>query len=69
MPKIQTEKENKPMSEKAKEIHKAFCDYEVNKAKSLRIKTVRKPTQQKPSGIRTSGLSRTMLAMELTSLF
>ena len=57
------------MSEKAKEIHNAFCDYEVEKAKSLRIKTVRKPTQQKPSGIRTSGLSRAMLAMNLASLF
>ena len=69
MPKIQTEKENKSMSEKAKEIHDAFCDYEVNKAKSLRIKTVRKPTERKSNGIRTSGLSRAMLAMELASLF
>ena len=57
------------MSEKAKATHKAFCDYEVNKAKSLQIKTVRKPIQQKPNGIRTSGLSRAMLAMELASLF
>ena len=57
------------MNEKAKATHKAFCDYEVNKAKSLQIKTVRKPTQQKPNGIRTSGLSRAMLAMELASLF
>ena len=69
MQKIQTEKEDKPMSEKAKEIHNAFCDYEVEKAKSLRIKTVRKPTEQKPNGIRTSGLSRAILAMELASLF
>ena len=57
------------MSEKAKATHKAFCDYEVNKAKSLQIKTVRNPTQQKPNGIRTSGLSRAMLTMELASLF
>lgn len=57
------------MNEKAKATHKAFCDYEVNKAKSLRIKTVRKPKQQESNGIRTSGLSRTMLAMELASLF
>ena len=57
------------MSEKAKATHKAFCDYEVNKAKSLQIKIVRKPTQQNPNGIRTSGLSRAMLAMELASLF
>ena len=52
-----------------KEVHNAFCDYEVNKAKSLRIRTVRKPTQQKSNGIRTSELSRAMLAMELASLF
>ena len=57
------------MSEKAKATHKTFCDYEIDKAKSLRIKTVRKPTQQKPNGIRTSGLSRAMLAIELASLF
>ena len=57
------------MNKKAKEVHKAFCDYEVEKAKSLRIKTVRKPTEQKPNGIRTSGLSRAMLAMDLASLF
>ena len=57
------------MSKKAKEIHDAFCDYEVNKAKSLRIKTVRKPTERKSNGIRTSNLSRAMLAMELASLF
>ena len=42
------------MSEKAKATHKTFCDYEIDKAKSLRIKTVLKPTQQKPHGIRTS---------------
>ena len=52
-----------------KEVHNAFCDYEIDKAKSLRIRTVRKPLQQKPSGIRTSGLSRAMLARQLASLF
>ena len=57
------------MSEKAKATHKAFCDYEVNKAKSLRIRTVRKTTERKSNGIRTSELSRAMLAMELASLF
>ena len=57
------------MSEKAKATHNTFCNYEVEKAKSLRIKTVRKPTEQKPNGIRTSGLSRAMLAMDLASLF
>ena len=52
-----------------KEVHNAFCDYEVKKAKSLRIKTVRKTTERKSNGIRTSELSRAMLAMELASLF
>ena len=51
-----------------KEVHNAFCDYEVNKAKSLRIRTVRKPTQQTSNGIRTSGLSKAMLARQLASL-
>ena len=51
------------------EVHNAFCDYEIDKAKSLRIRTVRKPLQQKPSGIRTSGLSKAMLARQLASLF
>ena len=52
-----------------KEVHNAFCDYEVKKAKSLRIRTVRKTTERKSNGIRTSELSRAMLAMELASLF
>ena len=52
-----------------KEVHNAFCDYEVEKAKSLRIRTVRKTTERKSNGIRTSELSRAMLAMELASLF
>ena len=57
------------MSEKAKATHNAFCDYEVEKAKSLRIRTVRKTTERKSNGIRTSELSRAMLAIELASLF
>ena len=57
------------MTHKAKQSHKAFCDYEVAKAnKPLRIYTVREQ-KRKPNGIRTSGLSRAMLAMQLASLF
>ena len=52
-----------------KEVHNAFCDYEIEKAKSLRIRTVRKTTERKSNGIRTSELSRAMLAIELASLF
>ena len=51
-----------------KQVHNEFCDYEVNKAKSSRIRTVRKSAQRKPLGISTSGLSRAMLARELASL-
>ena len=57
------------MRKTLKEVHNAFCDYEVEKAKSLRIRVVRKPVQRKSSGISTSGLSRAMLARELASLF
>ena len=57
------------MTKSLKEVHNAFCDYEVEKAKSLRIKTVRKTTERKSNGIRTSELSRAMLAMEMASLF
>lgn len=57
------------MSEKAKQIHNAYCDYEVAKAKQpSRIYSVR--TQQKMKrGIRTSGLSKAMLAQQLASSF
>lgn len=69
MQKIQKEKEDEPMSEKTKAIHKAFCNYEVSKAmQPLRIYSIREP-QRKPSGIRTSGLSKAMLAQTLASLF
>ena len=58
------------MNKKAKEVHKAFCNYEIVKAnKPLRIYTVREPAQRKPLGIRTSNLSRAMLARQLASLF
>lgn len=57
-----------PNIKSLKQVHDDFCDYEVNKAKSSRIRTVRKPTQRKPLGISTLGLSRAMLAKELASL-
>ena len=58
-----------PNIKSLKQVHNEFCDYEVNKAKSLRIRTVRKPAQRKPLGIRTSNMSRAMLARQLASLF
>ena len=57
------------MSEKEKQVHKAFCDYEITKAKQPRIRTYSTYKQRKPSGIRTSGLSKVILARQLASLF
>ena len=57
-----------PNIKSLKQVHNEFCDYEVNKAKSLRIRTVRKPTQRKSTGIRTTNMLRAMLARELASL-
>ena len=57
------------MSEKAKAIHTAYCDYQIAKAKApSRIYSVR-DTQKEKIGIRTSGLSKAMLARQLASLF
>ena len=57
------------MNKKAKQIHNAFCNYQIAKAnKPSRIYTVRE-SQRKPNGIRTSRLSRAMLARQLASLF
>ena len=56
------------MSEKAKATHKVFCDYEIDKAKSLRIYSVRAETR-KPHGIKTHNMSKAMLARQLASLY
>lgn len=57
------------MSEKAKQIHNAYCDYEITKAKQQpRIYSVRAETR-KPTGIKTHNKSKAMLALELASLF
>lgn len=56
------------MSEKAKRVHKNYCDYEIAKAKSpSRIYSV-KTNNAKPKGIRTSGLSKAMLIQQLATL-
>ena len=55
------------MSEKAKTIHNAYCDYEVAKAKHpSRIYSV---IPQKPNGIKTHNMGKAMLAQTLASLF
>lgn len=57
------------MSEKAKAIHTAYCDYEITKAsKPSRIYSVRTETR-KPHGIKTHNMGRAMLAQTLASLF
>lgn len=55
------------MSEKAKQIHNAYCDYEVAKArKPSRICSVK---QKRKSGIKTHNMSKAMLAQTLASFF
>ena len=55
------------MSEKAKTIHNAYCDYEVAKAsRQPRIYSV-KPKHK--SGIKTHNMSKAMLVQTLASLF
>ena len=57
------------MSEKEKQVHDAFCNYEIAKANQPRIRPYSGVKQRKPNGVRTSGLSKAMLAMQLASLF
>lgn len=55
------------MSEKAKQIHATYCDYEVAKASnSPRIYSA-KPKRK--NGIKTHNISKAMLAQTLASLF
>ena len=58
------------MSEKAKQIHATYCNYEVAKAKQpSRIYSVRSEVKRKPHGIKTYNMSRAILARQLASLF
>ena len=58
------------MSEKAKQIHNAYCNYEVAKAKSpSRIYSIRSEIKRKPHGIKTHNMSKAMLARQLSSLY
>ena len=55
------------MSEKAKSIHNAYCDYEIAKAsRPSRIYSVK---QKRKIGIKTHNMSKAMLAQTLASLF
>ena len=57
------------MSEKAKSIHNAYCNYEIAKAKTpSRIYSVRED-KRKSQGIKTHNKSKAMLARELALLF
>lgn len=58
------------MSEKAKAIHNAYCDYEVAKAKQpSRIYSVRSEIKRKQQGIKTHNMSKAMLARQLALLY
>lgn len=58
------------MSTKIKEIHNAYCDYEIAKAsKPARIYSVNADITRKPTGIKTHNMSKAMLAQKLASLF
>lgn len=57
------------MSEKAKQIHATYCDYEVAKAsKPSRIYSVRTEVKRNHE-IKTHNMSKAMLAQTLASLF
>lgn len=50
------------MSNNLKQVHNAYCDYQIAKAKApSRIYTVRQQ-QKKKSGIKTYNISKAMLA-------
>ena len=58
------------MSEKMKSTHNTFCNYEISKAKSSRILSVKNHnSQRKPKGIITANVSKATLALQLASLF
>ena len=55
------------MSEKSKQIHTDYCDYEIAKAsKPSRIYSVQ---SKRKNGIKTHNMSKAMLAQTLASLF
>ena len=57
------------MSEKQKQIHTSYCDYEVAKAKSSsRIYSVRAEIKTE-NGIKTHNMSKAMLARQLALLY
>lgn len=56
------------MSEKHKQVHTAYCDYQIAKAsKPSRIYSVKGETKSN-KGIKTTGLSKAMLAKQLSML-
>ena len=56
------------MSEKAKQIHTAYCNYQIAKAsKPSRIYSVKAEIKSN-KGIKTTGLSKARLAKQLSML-
>lgn len=58
------------MLEKQKQIHTAYCNYQVTKAsKPSRIYAVKgENNKNKIKGVKTTGLSKAMLAKQLSML-
>lgn len=57
------------MSENMKSTHNNFCNYEITKAKSVRIFSVPNNKEQKIKGIKTANVSKAVLAIQLAELF
>ena len=55
------------MSEKAKSIHNAYCDYAI--AKASRPPQIYSVKPKRKSGIKAPNMSKAMLARQLASLF
>ena len=55
------------MSEKAKSIHNAYCDYQITN-KKIPLPLRRNQVTRKPQGIKTHNMSKAMLARQLASL-
>ena len=59
------------MPEKAKQIHNAYCDYQITN-KKIPLSLRKNQVTQKPHGthgIKTHNMSKAMLARQLASLF
>lgn len=54
---------------KAKQVHNNYCNYQIDKAKSKRVLTVKARENKKVEGLRTSGHTKEELTRKLANLF